>query len=203
MATPYTKTMPSTPTTVLPNTFTPERATLVLVDIQPALVSAALGGSQVVDRATALAKVAALLDIPILATTQNAAKLGGLHAEFEGMSAQTFDKMAFSAAGADGFLNALKVQKEAGRDQVFLVGFEAHICIALTAFDLAREGFAVGALSDAVASRTEDRYSAGIALLNAGRIAVRHSESLIYEWLGTADHPKFREALAAVKASRY
>ena len=45
--------------------------------------------------------------------------------------------------------------------------------------------------------------SAGIALLNSGRVAVRHSESLIYEWLETAEHPAFRDVLAAVKASRY
>ena len=199
MARPYTSRMAAN----LPNTFTPERAILVLIDIQPALISAALGGSQVVDRAGTLAKVASLLDVPILATTQNAAKLGDLHLDFKGLPAKIFDKMAFSAAEAEGLLDALKGHREAGRDQVFLVGFEAHICIALTAFDLAREGFAVGVLSDAVASRTEDRYSAGIALLNSGRIAVRHSESLIYEWLGSAEHPKFREALAAVKDSRY
>ncbi len=186
-----------------PHAFTPERAALVLVDIQRALVSATLGGAQVVDRALVLAKVARTLGVPTLATTQNAGRLGAVVPELEGFASRTFDKMAFSAAGAEGFLGALAELKGGGRDQVFLVGFEAHICIALTALDLAREGYAVGALSDAIASRTEDRYLAGVALLNSGGVAVRHSESLVYEWLGSAAHPGFREALAAVKGSRY
>ena len=180
--------------------FTPERAVLVLVDLQKALLSAVLGGQQILARSLVLAKTARALDIPILATTQNAEKLGELHPDLSEYPSATFDKMTFSAGGSPEFLAALK---ETGRDQVFLVGTEAHICVVLTAFDLAREGYQVGALSDAIASRSEDRYTAGLALLNQGRIAVRHSESLIYEWLGTAEHPAFREVLAAVKSTRY
>lgn len=182
---------------------TPERAILVLVDIQGALLSAVLGGAQVVARSLVLAKAARALGVPILATTQNAARLGGLPPELAEFPSATFDKMTFSAGGSPGFMAALNEHKDAGRDQVFLTGTEAHICVPLTAFDLIREGYGVGALSDAIASRTEDRFAAGLALLNAGRVAVRHSESLLYEWLGTAEHPAFREVLAAVKASRY
>ena len=180
--------------------FTPERAVLVLVDVQKGLLSAVLGGAQVVARSLVLAKAAKALGIPVLATTQNAARLGEVTPDLAEYAEATFDKMTFSAGGDPDFLTALKAT---GRDQVFLVGMEAHICIVLTAFDLVREGYQVGALSDAIASRSEDRYSAGLALLNSGRIAVRHSESLIYEWMGTAEHPAFREVLAAVKASRY
>lgn len=183
--------------------FTPERAVVVLVDLQKALVSAVLGGAQIVARSLVLAKSAKALGIPVLATTQNAARLGELHADLAEYAETTIDKMTFSAGGSPEFLAALARHKEAGRDQIFLVGVEAHICIALTAFDLVREGYQVGALSDAIASRSEDRYTAGISLLNQGRIAVRHSESLIYEWMGTAEHPAFKEVLAAVKATRY
>lgn len=182
---------------------TPERAILVLVDVQSGLLSAVLGGAQVVARSLVLAKAARALGIPILATTQNTARLGEIHADLAEYPSATFDKMTFSAAGSPEFLAALQAHKDAGRDQVFLTGTEAHICIPLTAFDLIREGYGVGALSDAIASRSEDRYSAGISLLNSGRVAVRHSESLMYEWLGTAEHPAFKEVLAAVKASRY
>ena len=180
--------------------FTPERAALVIVDAQKGLLSAVLGGAQVVARSLVAAQAARALGIPVLATTQNASRLGELSPDLAEYADATFDKMTFSGGGSSEFLAALKAT---GRDQVFLVGVEAHICVPLTAFDLVREGYQVGALSDAIASRSEDRYSAGIALLNAGRIAVRHSESLIYEWMGTAEHPEFRTVLAAVKASRY
>lgn len=183
--------------------FTPERAVVVLVDLQKALLSAVLGGSQIVARSLVLAKAAKALGIPVLGTTQNAARLGELQPELAEFASGVFDKMTFSAGGSSEFLSALKAHKDAGRDQVFLVGVEAHICVVLTAFDLVREGYQVGALSDAIASRSEDRYSAGLALLNQGRIAVRHSESLVYEWMGTADHPAFKEVLQAVKATRY
>ena len=183
--------------------FTPERAVVVLVDLQKGLLSAVLGGAQITARSLVLAKAAKALGSPVLGTTQNAARLGELQPELAEYAEGVFDKMAFSAGGSPEFMAALAALKEGGRDQIFLVGVEAHICVVLTAFDLVREGYQVGALSDAIASRSEDRYSAGIALLNQGRIAVRHSESLIYEWMGTAAHPAFKEVLAAVKATRY
>ena len=178
----------------------PSRAALVLVDLQKSLVAATMGGAQVLSRAETVARAARALGVPILATVHVPDKLGPLYPSLEAFAPEPIAKSAFSCLGSPEFRAALEAT---GRDQVALVGFEAHICVALTARDLLREGKAPTVLADAVASRTEDRYELALSELRHAGVSVRHSESLLYEWMGTAENPAFREVLAAVKASRY
>jgi hypothetical protein len=52
---------------------------------------------------------------------------------------------------------------------------------------------------DAVTSRAEESTETGLKRIAALGTTMAHSESVVYEWLGTADHPRFREVLAVVK----
>ena len=159
-----------------------------------------MGGNQVLDRAQLLGRGAQLLAIPTLATAHVPEKLGGVSASILEFDPAPTAKSSFSCAGDAAFASRLR---ELGRDQMILAGFEAHICIALTARELADQGLEVFVVADAVASRTSDRMEVALASLRAGGIRVEHSETILYGLLGAADHPAFREVLGLVKGSRY
>jgi hypothetical protein len=52
---------------------------------------------------------------------------------------------------------------------------------------------------DAVGSRTEANRDAALARASAHGAELVTTEMVIFEWLGTSDHPRFREALRLVK----
>jgi len=61
-----------------PNLATREHSGLLLVDLQPALLQAVQNGEAIVAAGQLLLQSAAILGIPALATTQNAARLGAI-----------------------------------------------------------------------------------------------------------------------------
>lgn len=83
--------------------------------------------------------------------------------------------------------------------QVVLVGIETHICMLQTALDLLRIGKQVFVVGDAVGARSAERHEMGLRRIEAAGAVIVHSESIVYEWLGTAEHPRFRDVLALVK----
>ncbi|RYG34796.1 isochorismatase family protein [bacterium] len=170
--------------------FDPSRDGLLVIDLQANMVPAIREGDSVVARARFLARAARLLGVPVTATEQNPGRLGS---SVEGLlEAETaHSKMAFSAA-----LWAPEVP-----GVVLLVGVETHICVAQTALDLRAAGREVAVAADAAGARTEDRHTLGLERMRAAGVAIVHSEAVLYEWLESAEHPRFREALKLVKES--
>ena len=104
--------------------------------------------------------------------------------------------MAFSALGCPEFVAALRLT---GKTKVILVGFETHICISQTAHDLLSAGFEVVVCPDAVSSRSQEQHKLGMERLRDAGVVPAHTESVAYEWIGTAEHPKFKSFLQIVK----
>src|SRR4051812_32180357 len=71
---------------------------LVLVDYQRKLMPSIHDAGAVIANAVRLAKVARLLQVPVVTTEENAAGLGETVAELEGLAGRIVPKMAFSAA---------------------------------------------------------------------------------------------------------
>jgi len=149
----------------------------------------------VVSRIAFLTKIARLLDIPLLTTEQNPGRMGVTVGHLADNNA--FAKMCFSAGGCTGFMDALQAT---GRDQVVLTGVETHICVSLTAHALLDAGFGVVVCPDGVGARTLERHKLGMERIRDAGAVPAHTEAVAYEWLGTAEHPKFKDALAIVKA---
>lgn len=123
--------------------------------------------------------------------------MGATVEELSGVADATFGKMSFDAWGSAELRDAVRAT---GRTQVVLVGAETHICVSLTVISLLQEGFEVAVCPDAVGSRTMERHKLGMERIrDAGAVPV-HTESVVYEWLGTAEHPEFRAILSLVKA---
>ena len=175
-----------------------DESILVLVDIQPPFMKVIHEAERVVERSSFLVQAAGVLGVPSLGTTQYAARMGELDPKLAGfVTGQVFDKMHFSAFKAGRFAEVLE---ETCRRQVVLCGAETHICITQTAIDLLEAGYDVMVPMDAVSSRTPDSCKIGFKRLRDLGVELVHSESLVYEWLDTAEHPRFKEVLGLVKA---
>lgn len=176
--------------------FPVEDTALLVIDIQPSFMAAIHEAERVERRSEFIIRLARLLDVPVLASEQNVARMGGTMDPLAAHLPDRFDKMAFSCAGCEALMERLFAL---GRRCIALVGIETHICVTQTALDLMERGFTVAACPDAVSARTLERHKLGMERIRDAGAAPVHTEALAYEWLISAEHPRFREALALVK----
>ena len=193
---------------------------LVLMDYQARLMPAMLDAAAVVANAARLAQVAALVQVPVVATEQNPSRLGptvdGLQAALRQARARTLSKMQFSAVeeGLGEWLrpevqapqgNARSLPKHlqkpaaAQRQSIVLAGCEAHICMLQTALDLVEDEFEVWVVTDACTSRTERNRDAAFDRLASAGVELVTTEMVAFEWLRSAEHPAFKAMLQLVK----
>ena len=85
------------------------------------------------------------------------------------------------------------------RNSVVLAGCEAHVCLMQTALSLLELEFDVWVVTDACGSRTERNRDAAFDRLAAAGVELVTTEMAVFEWLRTAEHPRFREVLTLVK----
>jgi nicotinamidase-related amidase len=170
----------------------PAQSLLVVIDLQARLVPAIAEGEGVVATARRLCAAADLLGVPVLLTEQNPAGLGATVPDLAGREA--FPKMEFDVTRTPGFLDRLAP----GAD-VILAGCEAHICVLQTALGLLGTGHRVRVVRDAVGSRRIENREAALARLAAQGADVVTSEMVMFEWLGSAAHPRFRDVVKLVK----
>ena len=196
---------------------------LVLMDYQARLMPAMLDAAAVLANAARLAQVAALVQVPVVATEQNPSRLGptveGLHAALQQARARTLSKMQFSAVeeglgewlrpeiqasqAPQGNARSLPkhLQKPAApqRQSIVLAGCEAHICMLQTALDLVEDEFEVWVVTDACTSRTERNRDAAFDRLASAGVELVTTEMVAFEWLRSAEHPAFKAMLQLVK----
>lgn len=172
-------------------------ALLVCIDYQESLLRVMHEASRVKTNGILLLGVAKILGIPIVATTQNANRLGGVIADVSDLLTNpTVDKMTFSAAQSPDVMSAIE---SSGRRQVVLCGIETHICIAQTAMDLVAAGYQVHVAADAVSSRSMEKHKLGMERIRDSGVLPIASEAVVYELLGQAGTPEFRLILPLVK----
>lgn len=168
----------------------------MLVDIQLAFMEVIHERDRVVRRSRYLAQVGQALGIPVLATEQNPSRLGTLDPSLIPFVASPFPKMTFSCWGSSQFREAVE---SSGKSCIVLTGVESHICVALTALDLVNAGYNVFVCPDAISSRSVEMHKLGMERMRDSGVMPSHSDTLVYEWLGTAEHPKFKDVLKLVK----
>ncbi|MDH4139320.1 MAG: isochorismatase family protein [Coriobacteriia bacterium] len=182
-----------------------EEFVLAIIDIQERLASAMTHCDRVVAAAERLAKCAALVDAPIIVTRQYPKGLGstveGLEATLvslaeEGARVTGVDKMSFCCTADASFESALGAT---GRRQVVVVGMETHICVAQTALALAGSGYEVQVAADACCSRDDMDHDVALDRLRSAGVVVTTSEAIMYEAIGAAGTPEFKQFLQIVK----
>lgn len=140
-----------------------------------------------------LGRIAALLEVPVIGTEQSPDKLGENVPSIRRLCTETVAKHRFDAS------EALRATALAERRQVVLCGCEAHVCVLQTALGLQALGFQVFVVEDAVGARRQGDRSAALARLSQAGVTLVTLEMAAFEWLGDADHPRFREVQALIK----
>ncbi|OGX35110.1 MAG: hypothetical protein A3C36_07035 [Omnitrophica WOR_2 bacterium RIFCSPHIGHO2_02_FULL_52_10] len=181
--------------------FIPEHSILIVIDIQGKLARLMHAKDVLFAQVSKLIRAAALLEIPIIVTEQVPAKLGRTIPEIAVHLKEyhPVEKSSFSCCGNDEFIKKLE---QSGRRQVVVSGIEAHVCVYQTVCGLLERKYEVQVAGDAVASRSvDDKYYAldRLKYLGAGLIS---TEMIICEWLGTSEHPKFKQVSDLIKKSR-
>ena len=173
-------------------------AVLLVVDVQDAFLKAIWERERVVENTVRLVEAAKVFDLPVLATLQNAQRMGGCtQAVAEALPRNDcVDKMTFSCSGEASFRRMLEAT---GRRQVLICGVETHICVNQTAHDLLALGFGVHIARDAVSSRTQSNWQVGIEKMRDSGCVITSTEAAIFELLGNASRPEFKKILPLVK----
>ncbi len=109
---------------------------------------------------------------------------------------EPIDKTAFSCAGDEKFLKALR---RSDAEQFVLCGIEAHICVYQTAADLLDTGYDVAVVADAVSSRTIENKAVGLEAMRNSGAKITSVEMILFELLRTAEHEKFRQIAKLIK----
>ena len=172
------------------------RSVLCLIDLQEKLMKAIAGAESVVANAGRLLSAAEELGVPVVSTEQNPKGLGPTVPDLARPDGAhpVVAKMTFDSCQAPGVMDALP----AGH-HVVLAGCEAHVCVLQTALGLLDRSRRVYVVADAVGSRQPDNKKAALRRLERAGAEIVTTEMVVFEWLGSADHPNFKSVIALVK----
>jgi nicotinamidase-related amidase len=169
---------------------------LLVIDVQEKLLPKISGADALVRNIGFLIDGARLLDVPVAATEQYPKGLGTTVPELAQRLPRRQDKVAFTccavASLTDGF-------REAGRAKIVLAGIETHVCVLHTALDLLAQGFSVYLPVDAVGSRFALDHEQALRRLERAGAVITTSETTVFEWVGGASHPRFKQVSALVQ----
>ena len=175
-----------------------ENTALVIVDVQGKLATLMHEQEALYKNLVTMVKGARALQVPILWMEQLPEKLGPtipeLANELEGL--QPMSKATFSCCRHPAFLESLEISN---RDQVLLIGIEAHICVYQTAVDLLSAGLHVEVVTDGVSSRTEANKQVALDKLATAGVELTSVEMCLFELMQTAAHPGFRQIAQLIK----
>jgi nicotinamidase-related amidase len=171
-----------------------ENSILIVIDLQGRLMPAIDQGEAVLKQCIRTAKIAQLLQIPIIGTEQSPSSLGANIESIKSFCSQTISKEHFNAC-ADGLIQSIP----SNRQQCILMGCETHVCLMQTALKLLDEGYDVSIVVDGVGSRRALDKQIALERLQIAGARLITGEMLGFEWLKTAQNSAFKEVLALLK----
>ena len=178
---------------------TRDRSLLLVIDVQPRLLAAMIERETVVARTAILMRAARRLGVPLLVTEHYRHGLGTTVPALADLATpgETIEKLHFNCAAEPAVQGQLALMKP--RRQAVLCGIEAHVCVLQSALGLQAAGWDVAVVADATSTRHAHDLDHGLRRLAAAGVAVVTSEMVVFEWLGRAATPEFRDLLALIK----
>ena len=178
----------------------PEECALVVIDIQEKLLPPIFAHDQLLRNAQLLLRLAKILKIPVVATTQYAKGLGKIVPEIAALlpGNAALDKNEFSCFGNAQFCSSIKSAARS-RNTLLLCGMETHICVMQSALGALEQGYLVHVATDAVGSRSEMNWKIGINRMQKAGAVLSSTEMMIYELLGGSGSAAFKEMLPFLK----
>jgi nicotinamidase-related amidase len=169
---------------------------LLVIDVQDKLLAKIPGADGLVRNIAFLIDGAKLLDVPVTATEQYPKGLGPTVAELARRLPPRPEKVVFSSCAVPSVVESFR---QAARPKILLAGMETHVCVLQTALDLLAKDFRVYVPVDAVASRYAVDHEQALHRLDRAGAIITTSETAVFEWLGGADHPRFKQVSALVQ----
>jgi nicotinamidase-related amidase len=171
---------------------------LLVVDAQARLAPKIEDADRIVANCAVLIEAAARLAVDVLATEHYSRGLGPLLPELKAHLPVNgvLEKIHFSLQ--DEPACAVRVA-QTGRRQMVIAGMETHVCVLQSALGLRQAGYEVFVVADATGSRRAESRALALERMRAAGIAVVTTEMVVFEWLGRADRPEFRDVLALIK----
>ena len=176
----------------------PQDCSLTVVDVQGKLAQLMHDRDSLFTSIRIIIQSARILDVPVLWCQQVPDALGPTVPQIAELLAdcEPVDKSSFSCCGCETYTSALG---QLNRRHAVLCGIETHVCVYQTAVELMQHDYEVTVLADAVSSRTAANKQAGLDRMAAEGVSLRSVEMICFEWLKTAEHPKFRQIARLVK----
>lgn len=173
---------------------------LVVVDIQDKLLIPIANKDSFLRNCRLLIQLAKILQIPILLSTQYARALGATVSAIRELlpEAEVIEKLDFGCFRNQEFVAATK-RMPGSRTAMLLCGMESHICVMQTAVGALNRGYNVHVASDAVVSRDAWNWQVGLERMQRAGALISSTETIIYELLGSAGTPEFKEMLKHLK----
>ena len=182
----------------VPASLTVENTILVLIDFQERLFPVMHEKEKLLRNVVKLARGAVVLEVPVVVTEQYPKGLGPTLPEIKAVlpDVRPIEKVCFSCCDEESFCRSLEAP---GRRQVLVAGIEAHICVYQTAMALARAGYQVQVVGDAVSSREPENKLVSLFGLGAAGIGVTTVEMALFELLRVARGDKFKRISEIIK----
>jgi nicotinamidase-related amidase len=167
------------------------RSLLLVVDVQEKVMPAMGDHDRLTANVTWLVRAAQRLGVPVAATEHCAKSLGPTVATIRSL-------LPPDAIGAKGHFSAVAAKclpalPGADRPQVVMAGIEAHVGLLQTALELMEEGKEVYVVADCVGSRRDADRDLALARVRQDGARIVSREMVVYEWLGEAGTPLFKE----------
>jgi nicotinamidase-related amidase len=173
------------------------RSALLVIDLQEKLCPVIPAATTVETEVRRLVDAAVQMSIPAAATVQYPRGLGPLIPSLRRDFPNPEEKFDFSAAVCRQSIDAWL---QAGRDQIVIAGIETHICILQTVLDLLAEGIRPFVAVQAVAARHSLNHDLALHRMRDCGATLISVESVLFEWLQTADRPEFKAISRMVKS---
>lgn len=176
-----------------------EQSCLVIIDIQEKLVPTICNVNKMIGQCSILIKAASLFGVPMILSEHYPDKLGETDKKISSLldhNTSVITKTTMSCASNDDFIQSIeKIKKQ----QVVIIGMEAHVCVLQTAIELKSQGKDVYVVADAISSRAEESIALARARMRQYGIHIVNTEMVLFEWLKHGDHPVFRDVIKLIK----
>jgi len=177
----------------------PEDCALAVIDIQEKLLPPIFEKERLVRNAQLLVRLADILSLPVIVSTQYEKGLGKTVEEINSLLPETKPWTSWSSAASTIANTAPRSGIWRNRNTLLLCGMESHICVTQTALGALNQGLNVHVAADAVSSRTELSWKLGLNRMQAAGAVLSSTEMMIYELLRKSGTPAFKEMLKHLK----
>jgi nicotinamidase-related amidase len=178
-----------------------DKCALIVCDIQEKILAPIFEKERLIRNSQLLIRLANILHLPVLPTTQYTNGLGAIVPEIASLlppDAQFYDKLDFNCFGSGEFCSAVR-SLPGKRNTLLICGMESHICVMQTVLGALESGYLVHVPSDAVSSRSEWNWKIGLERMKAAGAIISSTEMMMYELLRNSSTAEFKEMLKHLK----